>query len=427
MLSLPDAILAQREPNLPGIATLLDPDAFLATLRHALPHLDLRGGQNTYVRYKPGTSLLATYQVQLAAAPIWFYAIAYGEGEIEKVRKAALAQDVHTPIGPGCLTLEELFLVIYAFPNDRKLTTLHDLAHTQKRVRLLQKLAADRPTLWQGQWTDLRYKPERRYVVRVQGRDQRALLKFYTAADYANACRSAKVFRSDGPLQIATRLGRSQTKQAMLIEWLPGQPLDAALQQGGLTLHALNAVGEALARLHAQKPTGLIHYTRAMEASHTRIAADALAAICPALTRQAAALADRLTEQFHQLDFSTCAIHADFSADQVLLTNDGGVAILDLDNAGNGDPMADLGAFAAQLELDALFGLLPSAHMAAALDAIQIGYQNAAPCHFDPERLRTHTAARLLRLAVEPFRQRRPDWHTLAAAILQRAEELNYA
>lgn len=427
MLSLPDAALVQLEPNLPGIATLLDLDAFLAALQRALPHLALRGGQITYVKYKPGTSLLAAYQVQLATAPLWLYAIAYAEDEVEKVRKAARAQDVRTAIGPGCVVLEALALVIYAFPNDRKLTALHDLATVPKQVRLLQKLAPDTPALWHGQWLDLRYKPERRYVVRVQGSDQQALLKFYTPPDYANACRSAKVFRADGPLHIATRLGRSQTKQAMLLEWLPGHPLDKVLQQGRETLPELAVVGEALARLHVQKPNGLMRYTSKMEAEHVRIAAEALVAICPELTRQAAALADRLAKRFRQLNFSRCSIHGDFSADQVLLMDDGKVAILDLDNAGRGDPMADLGTFAAQLEFDGLIGLLPQARVAIVLDAIQTGYRNAAPHHFDPERLRNHTAARLLRLAVEPFRQRTPDWHILAAAILQRAEEINYA
>lgn len=427
MLSLPDAALVQREPNLPGIATLLDPDAFLAALQRALPHLDLRGGQITYVKYKPGTSLLAAYQVQVATGPLWLYAIAYAEDEVEKVRKAARAQEVRTAIGPGGVVLEALALVIYAFPNDRKLTALHDLAVAPKQVRLLQKLAPDTPSLWHGQWIDLRYKPERRYVVRVQSNDQQALLKFYTPADYANACRSAKVFRADGPLRIAARLGRSQTNQAMLLDWLPGQPLDVALQQGRVTGPAMKTVGEALARLHAQRPNGLMHYTGEMEADHARVAADALAAICPELTGRAATLADRLTEQFRQLGFSTCAIHGDFSADQILLMADSSVAILDLDNAGNGDPMADLGAFAAQLELDVLIGLLPHECIDTALHHLQVGYRNAASYHFDPERLRTHTTARLLRLAVEPFRQRTPDWHTLAAAILQRAEELNHA
>lgn len=54
------------------------------------------------------------------------------------------------------------------------------------------------------------------------------------------------------------------------------------------------------------------------------------------------------------------------------------------------------------------------------------GYQQAAPGSLDRERLATHTAARLLRLAVEPFRKREPDWANRVAALLQRAETIGH-
>src|SRR4051794_14026842 len=64
MLSTPDADLARREPALPGLATLLDPDAFAEALRGAAPALRPRAARVTYVRYKPGTSCLVGYRVE---------------------------------------------------------------------------------------------------------------------------------------------------------------------------------------------------------------------------------------------------------------------------------------------------------------------------------------------------------------------------
>src|SRR5438093_582994 len=66
MLCPADTDLVRRDPALPGLALLLDPDAFAADLRQAVPGIEVEGGRITYVRYKPGTSCLVGYR--LAAA-----------------------------------------------------------------------------------------------------------------------------------------------------------------------------------------------------------------------------------------------------------------------------------------------------------------------------------------------------------------------
>ena len=71
MLASEDASLARRDSSIPGLSTLLDPDAFLAALRTLLPEVDLRGASSRYVRYKPNTNCLSAYQLDVAEKVAW--------------------------------------------------------------------------------------------------------------------------------------------------------------------------------------------------------------------------------------------------------------------------------------------------------------------------------------------------------------------
>ena len=99
------------------------------------------------------------------------------------------------------------------------------------------------------------------------------------------------------------------------------------------------------------------------------------------------------------------------------------MAILDLDSAACGDPAADFGSFMAALEVDAIYGKRSEEQILSIATALQDGYGQIAPPP-SPDRFRAHLAARLLRLAVEPFRYRYAEWPVLTAAILTRVEEI---
>jgi len=50
MLSPPEADLVRRDGALPGLATVLDPEALIAALASALPTADVRAASIRYVR-----------------------------------------------------------------------------------------------------------------------------------------------------------------------------------------------------------------------------------------------------------------------------------------------------------------------------------------------------------------------------------------
>jgi aminoglycoside phosphotransferase (APT) family kinase protein len=425
MLSPPDAQLIAREEGMPGLATLLDDEAFVALLRTLCPAVEIESGQATYVRYKPQTSCLVAYRLQVDGEETLVYAIAPAERAQDKLTKAVQGCEIGSALGPGCLTVESLGLIIYGFPNDRELKALRKLADQATRQQLFERLLPESPQFWTGALIHLRYKPERRYVARLQAEDRQLLVKFYTEPDYVHAYAGAKAFPDDPALRKARLLGHSHRHQVQVQEWLPGQPLNEALWSAQERDAMIHAVARALATLHGKRRRKLIHYTPAGEVTAVQAADAAVAAIYPPGAERAQELAGRLTAQLEATSFTPCAIHNDFSADQVLWQADGQVALLDLDNLGMGDPMADLGTFVAQLKQDALRGLLPVAAANALTDKFVQAYAALVPHHWHAQRFHTHTAARLLRRAAEPFRQREANWIQAVEDTLHLAEEIS--
>ncbi len=69
-----DAALVARETALPGLATLLDREAFAAAFAAAVAPVTVRRPSARYLRYKPDTSCLVLYQVELDGKDATVYA-----------------------------------------------------------------------------------------------------------------------------------------------------------------------------------------------------------------------------------------------------------------------------------------------------------------------------------------------------------------
>ena len=423
MLLPPDAELARRDSAIPGLALLLDPEAFAAALRTALPEADVETAQATYVRYKPGTNCLVAYRLQVAGVETDVYAKAYRAGTRGKLRKARERLKVRASLGSGGVVLDDAVIAVFAFTNDYKLDALACLADEAPRRHLFTDLLPDRPDLWDATLRSLRYKPERRYVAQmVTEAGKPALLKIYAEYDYLAASRGAKTFVSHGPLRVARQLGRSNRHRALVLEWLSGRLLNEAARAPWFEPDVVRTVGAALAGLHARSPQELGPLRREAEAASLLAAAGAVAAIYLYLADRVQDLALRIAARLQEVPYDARPIHGDFAADQVLLTSEG-VAILDFDAAAQGDPAADLGTFAARLERDVLRGDLPTDRAEALTEALLEGYCAAARCDL-PAHFGLYVAAGLLRVAPHAFRNREPDWPERMRAILERAEEM---
>ena len=423
MLSSPDLAIARRDTALPGLSTLLDPDALLALLRSHAKDSGPVSLRVTYVRYKPGENCLAAFAARAAdGATTLGYAKTYRHGQGVKLERARTRPEAAGPWGTGRFAVENSLLTVCTFPNDDKLPKLLRLADSDSRFRLLRRLLPDAPALWDADVRLVRYKPERRLVGCVSAPHApdlpHAAIRCYTARGFDRARPAQGTLRSGTTLRIAEVLGMSRSTNAVALEWLPGAPLGEAHPAA---LDVMQLVGVALAELHAQRFSEAHDRSAGVEAAEWRAAAESLCAVHPVAGARASALVENLADGL-ATRASSCVVHGDFYAQQVVVDGTR-IGIIDLDRAGWGEPAIDLGTFIAHLERDVLAGGLKSADLDAVSAALLAGYRSAGGL-VEPRQVGLHAAAALLRLATEPFRTREPEWPARIEALVDRAAVL---
>src|SRR5690349_23118020 len=105
MLSTIENDLIRRDPAVPGLATVLDPDAFVAALHRAAPQADLRTAHITYARYKPQSFCRATYQLEVAGTELELDVRACRPDDLAEWLEAGEAANATSLLGPGRIVL----------------------------------------------------------------------------------------------------------------------------------------------------------------------------------------------------------------------------------------------------------------------------------------------------------------------------------
>ena len=410
MLSPADADLVARDHGLPGLALLLDAEAFQETLHGVLPDRRLGAIRIDYLRYKPCTNCLSAFTLDLDGILVRGYAKAHQLDDWGKLMKAAQRPSRDGPLGPGRLIFAEDAIEVAIFPNDNKLKTLGRLFDDTSGPQLLASVFRDRPDLQAGTVNHLRYKPERRFVGRLDiDGEPRAVLKLYRQCAYAAARTAAETLDAASSL-----LGHSTRHGLLAFEWRHGTQLRDSIAGPVPALASIERVGAALAEFHNRDGDGLRVRDRASEIVTIQALAEALTILHPPLARLASELVRKLTTGLRHAPAVNLPIHGDFYDRQVLV-DDGRIVILDLDEAVLSDPAADLGLFVAHLVHAALSCDLQAARVAPVRDALLAGY--GVP----PERVDLYTAIGLLQLAPHHFRNREPNWSERTEATLERA------
>ena len=422
MLSPAEADLARRDSAVPGLATVLDPDAFLDTLGRAAPGRALERAEIAYVKYRPMTYCRVGYRVSVAGSECRLDVRACRREDLASLLVHEDGPTVQGPLGSGRLMLAESAVLVTVFPNDLKLPQVPRLTDPGLRASLIRDLLPGRPELWEGELRSLRYWPGRRYSIELSAADgSRALVKAYTRNGYRRARRSAGVFRSGGPLRVAHLLGASEVHRLLAFEWLPGRMLSAFLAPE-IDREAVAATGAALAALHSQAPGALECWTREDETAYLYSLTREIGFVSPRLSPRADGLAHRLAAWLAVAPIEHSPVHSDFSDAQVLI-NGNRAAIVDLDSALCGDQADDLGSLFAQAEFYGLSGKLSQGGVEAIQGALLEGYRRTAK-DVPLQRIGPYTASGLLRRARFAFRARRHDWEEIIEAALERAEAI---
>src|SRR5215510_713775 len=122
MLSQADSQLVRLDPALPGLGTLLDPEAFVVRLRQSLPSLDLESARMTYLKYRPTSHCLVGYRLQGVQG--WELDVSATTYPCRRRRKLAQAREALLAAGgrgAGVMVLEDCASIVHVFPRDRKL------------------------------------------------------------------------------------------------------------------------------------------------------------------------------------------------------------------------------------------------------------------------------------------------------------------
>ncbi len=415
MSSPGDRDLVARDRELPGLALLLNAPAFLSALREALPGAALEAARLEYLRYKPGTNVLAAYRIQVAGESVPVYAKSVSIANGAKAARDLLRPGVHGPLGRGLVGLADGLTIVRAFPNDAKLPAL---VHLDRSARH----GAPGLGLGPGSLTTLRYKPERRWVCRFDpaGGGRPVVLKAHAPQRFAAAVRGADAFHDGEVLRLAPRGPRWTDLQVVGAGWLGGTLLDTELA-GRDAQAALALTGRALAELHGQRVSSLPVLTRAAEVASLEAVVRGVSWLLPALASPLARIAGDLAARLAGAPPRQQPVHGDCYAKQMLVEA-GTIGLLDLDQAALGDPALDLGLFLAHLERDVLRGRLHASALPGYRAALLQGYADLAGSW--PERIPLYTATSLLRLLPDPFRHREPAWEERTHALFDRVQAL---
>jgi ATP-binding cassette subfamily B protein len=414
-----DEALIRREVDLPGLGLLLDPEGVRDRLAALWPEACVSAVRAVYLRYKPRTSCIVSYRVATGGGELDVHATARAHSDAEKLEKARdRARSNHDS---RLFVLEDCAVVVSVFPEDARLPGLRWLASPERRQGLRRDLLGG--DVSPGALTRLRYKPERRWVGCLSGGSAPPVfLKVYAAPEFENGLLGSLLSSSEPALRIPRRLGMNATKGVLALDWIDGRPLGEALHAGEAGEEETRCAGEALAQLHRQPPPRLHLRTRSLEAEHLAATADALGSLQPELADRVQALARELAMRMAAQPKCERLVHGDFHSGQVLLA--GGVpAMIDFDEAGLGNPAADLGSFLAHLECDEVAGLLPPQRRSAVAKALLEGYARAASPP-PPHVLRLHAAAALFQRSAQFFRDRDPSWSERTLSSLERVESL---
>lgn len=296
-----------------------------------------------YARWKPGVSCTAVYALELAdgtrrTIAVKRYAGAKAASLEGRLPAGEALARACAPLAPAALVRERA-LYLAVLPADRVLPGLATARDARLVARILEEAGAFPARTVKRRRCELellRYKPERRAVLALDlrlrtGGEERLAVRVLPPRDAAEVIRARVRLARAGLDALAPALRAFDERAGLLFEeWVPGRPpapgpeLDRAAGRLLAALHALPAVtrpvvgadaGEALAvrELLSRHPA-----TARLARGFARVRSSALPRLC----------------------------HGDFHGEQVLIdSRTGGLALLDLDCLGAGDPLLDLGSW----------------------------------------------------------------------------------
>ncbi|EPB3494031.1 aminoglycoside phosphotransferase family protein [Escherichia coli] len=420
MLNDVERALVSRDSMLPGLAALLDETVLTGVLRQQKPFLSLKRVSVTYIRYKPKTSCVVGVTLYIAdEIPYFCFVRALTRSRFISYCSRLVSDGKNTSDWPETpVLLDELAAFISSPQLDRKLCLA--ALYNNKYTALLQNARGSVTGQERERWHFLRYKPGRRCVIGVY-RDEHpfAVIRCAAEKEFFRQLRGSQAGSSLAHIEL---LGVNETDRLIATRWIAGKSLDYFLH-GQEYLSLVTLTGKSLAKIH-NEPYFLPEKQTSREALQQLWQEHGMVtALYPELAERFSHCILRLKALSEWLSHEQVLLHGDFSADQVIVAEDGrSVNIIDWDRCVYGHPAGDPGSFIARTEMDVINGELTAAQARGIHDALLAGYKTERKINaFDIE---WYTAKALMCLVVEPFRKRDAYWPKKAELLLNRVEDI---
>lgn len=437
-LDLPDGF------DVVGLSTLLDPDAMKERLNISLPRESARIASCRIVnlRQKTRTSCTVCYELtremDAGVTREFAYARAFSREEFgDASRRAEQSRWALTTDNLSVTHVQDLCVIIYWFPNDERLDGLRRIVIPKKLQRLFYEhfseyasetwRISDRSIRLQV----LRYKPERRAVLRCRFRAQRkddserherfVYLGLYETDRLADltlvSSRIRQLSYSATLWAPANLIGVDKEDALMIWDELPGTTLRTALM-GSEWPAELTKCAKAVAQMHSAD--GSLLPPRDSIKAQTADVSSFLARVLPERVELIVDIAQRLERRIVATPaHRTAVVHGDLHPGQIILGQER-VGLIDFDRSHAGDPLEDVGNLRAQLWLGPPDGIRynPTLVCEAFLDAY------AESNDVSPRELDAWTGFSLFRSATVPLGRFQSDWRVRTSSILEEADRL---
>ncbi|MER5226296.1 aminoglycoside phosphotransferase family protein [Streptomyces flaveus] len=391
---MPDAVGASD--GVSDLHLLTGPDAgdLLAAV------LEPSGGQLVSWRvdnvdHQPGDSCTAVYRVQVRRA----------DGSTGEERIGTCTGRL--PRGATVLEDGSVRVAVWRFPYDPWLPALPSACDPVALARLLEDVGCGGGPV---RYRVRAYRPGRRAVVEVTGAYGRLFIKVVRPSR-VDALHQRHRLLTDAGVPAPAGLGFTPDGLVVL-QALPGRTLRDVLREGGDRAPSAQAILALLDRLPPQLASGTPRASWAAKAPHY---AAVVGAALPELAAQASELAEEVTAGVGS--GPVVAVHGDLYESQLLVEGGRISGLLDVDTAGPGERVDDLGCLLGHLSVLAQI----DRERADAINRLGAAYLAAFAGLVDPAELRRRTAAVVLSLATGPHRVQEAGWQAATRARLDLA------
>lgn len=416
--------------RLPQLSMILDTEAMRRTLWNGMfesasvrDRFLIRQCDIIQVRYKPESSCMVSYRLNVENVETGesgeqiLCGRAFPDGRsLPQWEKASTQALVQPRFGKPLIHLPEVEMILWSFPNDRKIHTLPASSHAALSTSSIPPnwVLAHVGTGWQVADTKSRvmhYVGEHTCTVQTSfelihsSQDTRQTLTIFGKAYYNEEGAQTDLVmrqlwdseaRRSGRLGVARPLRYDTRLKTLWQEGIQGTTLENHSIETPASIPLLEKAAHTIATFHTTPLSNIPQITMAEQLSKLESVASVLMQCRPTCRPILVPLQDRLIEQAKIISLGpTATLHGDLHMKNLFLTHDR-IALIDLDNVCEGHPGLDLGSFVAGLLTGALAKHVPLSQMAVPVQRFLNHYNQSTPWKIDQHTLAWFTAVALV-------------------------------